>query len=278
MADFSSTRSPRSHLSSRQRGRTACTRCKARKPRCDGQLPTFWNCAKSGAECDLNDIRSEDTGWVRYVGALENKVAKLELQLAQSKQESQDRTPSVLQAPTPGPGMPSSIGDVLNFLALGSFEPPLVGSSSGLALALNLGDIHISAARESRSLDSIEAMTLLVIFHLRSPVSPGLWYMIGLAMRTCVDLGLHSSRKEVEHDPATIQHRRKLFWSVYALERNIAISLGHPVSIPDRQIDVDLPTTDSWSLSTCWASIRPSCLFFYQRRRSSVSKEEAFGI
>ncbi|KAK0121158.1 hypothetical protein ONS96_011337 [Cadophora gregata f. sp. sojae] len=50
---------------------------------------------------------------------------------------------------------------------------------------------YISAARESHSVHNIEAMTLLVLYNLRSPSNSGIWYMIGLAMRTCVDLGLH---------------------------------------------------------------------------------------
>lgn len=101
---------------------------------------------------------------------------------------------------------------------------------------------HISAARDSRSIHNIEAMTLLVIYHLRSSASShGLWYMIGLAMRTCIDLGLHRKNKEINRDPITSQRYRTLFWTVYSLERTISISLGRPVSIADRHIDVELP-------------------------------------
>lgn len=100
---------------------------------------------------------------------------------------------------------------------------------------------HISAARESRTTQNIEAMTLLVIYHLRSPSSGGLWYMIGLAMRTCIDLGLHRRPKHGDDDIVAAQRQRRLFWSVYALERTIAISMGRPPSLPDRQIDVPLP-------------------------------------
>lgn len=114
---------------------------------------------------------------------------------------------------------------------------------------------HIHAARESRTVQNIEAMTLLVVYHLRSASSHGIWYMIGLAMRTAIDLGLHRKDYEKGLDASTIQARRRLFWSVYTLERIIAISLGRPFSIADRQIDVELPcesdpdgTTDDMSL------------------------------
>ncbi|TDZ19816.1 putative transcriptional regulatory protein [Colletotrichum orbiculare MAFF 240422] len=102
---------------------------------------------------------------------------------------------------------------------------------------------HISAARESRTVQNIEAMTLLVVFHLRSTSSHGLWYMIGLAMRTSIDLGLHRAAHERGLPEAVVQRRRRLFWSVYSLERTIAISLGRPLSIANSQIDVELPHT-----------------------------------
>ncbi|KAK6062977.1 hypothetical protein SCUP234_04906 [Seiridium cupressi] len=100
---------------------------------------------------------------------------------------------------------------------------------------------HIFAARESRTTGNIEAMALLVIYHLRSLSSFGIWYMIGLAMRTGIDLGLHRKQSETHFDHSTVQMRRRLFWSVYSLERTIAISMGRPFSIPDRVIDVELP-------------------------------------
>lgn len=68
--------------------------------------------------------------------------------------------------------------------------------------------------------------------------------MVGLAMRTAIDLGLHRNDYEKGLDTQGIQTRRRLFWTVYSLERIIAISLGRPFSIADRQIDVLLPDDD----------------------------------
>lgn len=102
---------------------------------------------------------------------------------------------------------------------------------------------HLSRTNQSHSIENIEAIMLLVIFHLRSSITQELWYLIGVAMRTTIHLGLYLSRRELDMDPEVIQQRRKLFWTVYALERNISIALGHPVSLPDRLIDVDMPAT-----------------------------------
>lgn len=94
---------------------------------------------------------------------------------------------------------------------------------------------------DARSIENIEAMVLLVVYHLRTASSHGMWYMIGLAMRTAIDLGLHRKANEINMDPFTTQMRRRLFWTVYYLERVVSMSLGRPFSISDRHIDLDLP-------------------------------------
>ncbi|KGO64938.1 Transcription factor, fungi [Penicillium italicum] len=100
---------------------------------------------------------------------------------------------------------------------------------------------HVPTMCEARSVDNIEAMVLLVVYHLRTASSHGMWYMIGLAMRTAIDLGLHRKANEINMDPFTTQMRRRLFWTVYYLERVVSMSLGRPFSISDRHIDLDLP-------------------------------------
>ncbi|KAI0166550.1 fungal-specific transcription factor domain-containing protein [Xylariaceae sp. FL1272] len=359
----------------RKRGRTACTRCKHRKQKCDDQWPSCSNCTKAGTECDKSAV-SEDEPPVAYTRALEQRVAFLEARLSEtSGREGQglSQTPSSTTRTQPRNNV---LAEAVELLALGNIEAPAyVGASSGLNLALTLGDMvqatvwnkalpleadvaqssnvdsqdknrggrvltrqemvsrsaeppsdehgtllvnaylnqphnrypfideaevwtlhakrmslnstpvqqltkaerfglfklnmvyaigamliqlterrtttppedyymtalrYVSTAKESKTTQNVEAMLLLVIYHVRSS-SYGIWYMIGLAMRTCIDLGLHTKRHERNLDPYAIQMRRRLFWSVYALERTIAICLGRPLSIPDRQIDVELP-------------------------------------
>lgn len=94
---------------------------------------------------------------------------------------------------------------------------------------------------DARSIENIEAMVLLVVYHLRTASSHGMWYMIGLAMRTAIDLGLHRKANEMNMDSFSAQMRRRLFWTVYYLERVVSMSLGRPFSISDRHIDLDLP-------------------------------------
>ncbi|KAL2788696.1 fungal-specific transcription factor domain-containing protein [Aspergillus keveii] len=411
--------SPYRDYNPRKRGRTACTRCKTRKQKCDNEYPVCSNCLRAGTECDKASVRQENGPQSEYTRALEERVAYLETQLesrtssragshaappvaallSPHNQETGHTVPGVGHAT--GNGMDhNAVGELVGFLAINSSEAPAyIGSSSGLSLAANLGEmvqatvwnqvlspsrnrpssptggrgsgsapsghemsglppqpsssgkgpgmdrprtlrmeellaksteppndemggrilhayltrLHIrypfldrkdlwrlhenrwqlaKAKREelsqserfgifklyltyaigattmqlsekydyvpperfyitalqqvpamcdTRSVENVEAMTLLVVYHLRSASSQGVWYMIGLAMRTAIDLGLHRKANEINLDPITAQIRRRLFWTVYYLERVVSMSLGRPFSIADKHIDLPLP-------------------------------------
>lgn len=104
-------------------------------------------------------------------------------------------------------------------------------------IALNFKD----PGMESRSIRNIEGMMLLIIYNLRSTSSSTIWYLIGLAMRTAIDLGLHREINYLSLKYCEAQARRRIFWSVYVLDRHIAWSLGRPFNIADHDIDVVLP-------------------------------------
>ncbi|KAF4760623.1 hypothetical protein N7455_000835 [Penicillium solitum] len=388
----------------RKRGRTACTRCKTRKQKCDNEYPTCSNCLKAGVPCDKSSVREDQDRQNDYTRGLEERVMFLERKLVESdRSASQNATatntvPSLFSPPGghPTPHTTTSgfdnnpVGEIVGLLALSSEAPAYVGSSSGLSLAADLGEMvqtsvwnqfisrmqqkasttannpqnkagqvhgpseqpsatqildrptrmedllpanvepptdemgtrildtyftrlhsrypfinrkqvwqihadrwrlakikredltrsdrfvifklnlvyaigatmlrlsekyaytsperfytaalqHVPTMCEARSVDNIEAMVLLVVYHLRTASSHGMWYMIGLAMRTAIDLGLHRKANEINMDPFTTQMRRRLFWTVYYLERVVSMSLGRPFSISDRHIDLDLP-------------------------------------
>ncbi|KAL6232946.1 hypothetical protein BDW75DRAFT_9217 [Aspergillus navahoensis] len=413
--------SPYRDYNPRKRGRTACTRCKTRKQKCDDEYPACSNCLRAGAECDKASVRQENGSQSEYTRALKERIAYLESQLESGPTSSrtasnhahpvaaflsphaQDNTGQGQTGGTGGAGSRSgngidhnAVGELVGFLAINSSEAPAyIGSSSGLSLAANLGEMvqatvwnqvlsssrnqpsftgegrgnadsrvtglppqptpsgkapglerprtlrmeellaksteppndemggrilhayltrlhvrypfldrkelwrlhedrwrlaktkreeltkserfgifklyltyaigattmqlsekydyvppehfyitalqQVPAMCETRSVQNVEAMTLLVVYHLRSASSQGVWYMIGLAMRTAIDLGLHRKANETNLDPITAQMRRRLFWTVYYLERVVSVSLGRPFSIADRHIDLPLP-------------------------------------
>jgi hypothetical protein len=100
---------------------------------------------------------------------------------------------------------------------------------------------HVASVREASSVYNLEATVLLILYHLRSESRNGLWHLTGLAMRTVTDIGLHREASTQNLTPFDAQLRRRLFWSVYALESILAGTLGRPISLSDCDIDQPLP-------------------------------------
>jgi hypothetical protein len=123
------------------------------------------------------------------------------------------------------------------------------------------------------SLEELQAVLLLAGFALLRPVAPGLWYIVGVAVRLAVDLGLHSEDwadndiKSVSEDhrnpegdliaepPTTekqkvdkgrrqyvCEFRRRLWWCVYSFDRLVSTCVGRPFGITDQVITTEFPT------------------------------------
>ncbi|CAL3965385.1 unnamed protein product [Diplocarpon coronariae] len=120
-------------------------------------------------------------------------------------------------------------------------------------------------------LEELQAVLLLAGFALLRPVAPGLWYIIGVAVRLAVDLGLYyedgkdidvgledfSEIKE-EPDHARTQRerqarergrrewvrdfRRRLWWCTYSFDRLVSTCVGRPVGISDQVITTEFPS------------------------------------
>lgn len=94
-------------------------------------------------------------------------------------------------------------------------------------------------------LDKLEITLLMALFSLMRPAVPGVWYVLGKALRVCVDLGLHndSTDKTKNCSAYTKDRRRRLFWCTYALDRQVCFYLGRPVGIPEASITTPFPSS-----------------------------------
>ncbi|KAL2842499.1 fungal-specific transcription factor domain-containing protein [Aspergillus pseudodeflectus] len=107
-----------------------------------------------------------------------------------------------------------------------------------------------TAVREALSIAGVEGRMLMVIYQLRSKSSSSVWFAIGMAMRICIDLGMHRESHYRELCPQEAQLHRKLFWSVYVIERHVSWCLGRPFSIAEDDIDTQiLPDADDSSIA-----------------------------
>lgn len=126
-------------------------------------------------------------------------------------------------------------------------------------------------------LEELQALLLLASFALLRPVTPGLWHIVGFAVRLALELGLHTENgtnldgitEERDAQPsdsntsldATHLHqnhhtsnlrpsekgrrewirdlRRRLFWSTYSLDRLVSTCVGRPIGIPDQAVTTE---------------------------------------
>ncbi|KAL2802939.1 fungal-specific transcription factor domain-containing protein [Aspergillus granulosus] len=98
-----------------------------------------------------------------------------------------------------------------------------------------------AAVREALSAAGVEGRMLMVMYELRSNSGSGVWFTIGMAMRLCIDLGMHRESHYRVLSPQESQLRRRLFWCVYVVERHVSWALGRPFSIAEDEIDTQIP-------------------------------------
>ncbi|KAJ5578612.1 uncharacterized protein N7459_007576 [Penicillium hispanicum] len=139
------------------------------------------------------------------------------------------------------------------------YQPEEYHASAIVHLESFLGS---SSSEGFGGLEELQAVLLLASFALLRPVAPGLWYIVGVAMRLAVDLGLHyedgvgldSGSKDGNQVQSRIDARergrrewvrdlrRRLWWCVYSFDRLVATSVGRPFGISDQAISTDFPS------------------------------------
>ncbi|KAI5211955.1 hypothetical protein AUEXF2481DRAFT_37011 [Aureobasidium subglaciale EXF-2481] len=126
-----------------------------------------------------------------------------------------------------------------------------------------LGSSSSSTDGIGGGLEELQAVLLLAGFALLRPVAPGLWYIVGVAMRLAVDLGLHNEDPEASAETGEDQgqtemtaaareeygrrqyirdYRRRLWWCVYSFDRLVSTCVGRPFGITDQVITTEFPT------------------------------------
>ncbi|KAJ2896676.1 Positive regulator of purine utilization [Zalerion maritima] len=134
--------------------------------------------------------------------------------------------------------------------------------------------VHLEACLgcSNGGLEELQAVLLLGNFALLRPVPPGLWYIIGVAVRLAVDLGMHyedgkdlnaagsdptgpkeggggDPKKPPEFQPKERGRReyvrdlrRRLWWCTYSFDRLVSTCVGRPFGISDQVITTEFPT------------------------------------
>ncbi|KAF4443202.1 hypothetical protein F53441_11511 [Fusarium austroafricanum] len=89
----------------------------------------------------------------------------------------------------------------------------------------------------------VQSILFLIQFATLNPSLLDAWYLIGVGMRMCVDLGLHQDPQPLESVATSLlETRRRLWWSMYSFDRSMSLGCGRPTEISDSAINVSLPT------------------------------------
>ncbi|CAK7233571.1 hypothetical protein SBRCBS47491_008656 [Sporothrix bragantina] len=123
--------------------------------------------------------------------------------------------------------------------------------------------VHLEAclSNSGGGLEELQAVLLLANFALLRPVPPGLWYIIGVAVRLAVDLGLYyEDGKDVEtglsakasaNEALTRERgrreyvrdlRRRLWWCTYSFDRLVSVCVGRPPGVSDLVMTTEFPS------------------------------------
>ncbi|KAH8647263.1 fungal-specific transcription factor domain-containing protein [Xylariales sp. PMI_506] len=95
-------------------------------------------------------------------------------------------------------------------------------------------------AREN--VESVQILVLLALYSLFDPAGASTWSIVGLVARQAMLLGLtRRSSDDKSLSAVEIELRHRLLWSIFVLDRMMAVSLGLPVALTDENMDVPLP-------------------------------------
>ncbi|KAK1995887.1 fungal-specific transcription factor domain-containing protein [Colletotrichum falcatum] len=89
----------------------------------------------------------------------------------------------------------------------------------------------------------IQSLILFTQLSMLDPSHFDSWYLVGFACRAVVDLGFHQDPPQLQvPDKAALDLRRRMFYSVYALDRTISMIRTRSFSFTDDSINVEYPS------------------------------------
>ncbi|CAL1702336.1 unnamed protein product [Somion occarium] len=93
----------------------------------------------------------------------------------------------------------------------------------------------------SIQVEHVQCFLLMSSFLCSVNCLPQAWILVGQAVRTAQDIGLHRSPRRLLITPIEKETRRKVWWGAYTLDRMLALALGRPLGIEDSDCDAELP-------------------------------------
>jgi hypothetical protein len=88
--------------------------------------------------------------------------------------------------------------------------------------------------------ESVQILMLIAQYSCFRPSFFGIYKTVGMAVRLAVELGLNQDLPQGEKDPLTVDTRRRVFWSAYAMDRHMGVIFARPFCLDDGAIDLQV--------------------------------------
>ncbi|KAH8697460.1 putative C6 transcription factor [Talaromyces proteolyticus] len=168
-------------------------------------------------------------------------------------------------------------------IASASLWPQQHGNDPQFALSMVSTALEFSAeVLRPGSMLGIQAILFLTQYSLFDPTHFRPRFLVSFAARVMVDLGLHQDPPiEVLSDKARLDQRRRLFYSLYSIDRVICTALRYHFSFSDNSVDVNLPiipksSADPTNGNFFLKSLEPAIHLFKIRRILSTGYHEMY--
>ncbi|RGP58894.1 hypothetical protein FLONG3_11348, partial [Fusarium longipes] len=108
----------------------------------------------------------------------------------------------------------------------------------------------VSLIMQTKSVKSLQCLLLLLLLSILDSSPAPVWYISGLCMRMCIDLGYHSERTismslsaglDEAQTEQEADNKRRLFWIAYSFDRTFNILLNRPFTFDNLSVDINLP-------------------------------------
>ncbi|OJJ50419.1 hypothetical protein ASPZODRAFT_13499 [Penicilliopsis zonata CBS 506.65] len=88
-------------------------------------------------------------------------------------------------------------------------------------------------------LAGLEALMLQVSYSFFNKIGPNTWFLVGLAARMAIGMGLHTADTYRSLAIDVAEYQKRLFFSLYMMDRVVSMALGRPFAIHDDDINVE---------------------------------------
>ncbi|VUC23044.1 unnamed protein product [Clonostachys rosea] len=121
-------------------------------------------------------------------------------------------------------------------------QDPGTPSDSGTALFDVNYQALVSKSMMNESITNLQILLLLAIYSQSDPVGMNTWAIIDILGRQAVRLGLTRGDTAGKGcSAADVERNHRLFWSIYVMDRMVALTTGTPAAMINANMDIPLP-------------------------------------